>query len=72
MEKPWRNMTEKEIQAIKSKDCSKCTYYYKGSGLINGCCNYLELKKERRPCRPGTCREQGVFKGKTRGRKKVG
>ena len=72
MIKPWRNMTEKDIQEIKTKDCFKCQYYYKGTSSFKGCCNYLELENKRRPCRPGTCREQGVFKGKTRGRKKVG
>lgn len=65
-------MTEKDIQKIKDKDCNKCTYYYKGSGVAKGCCNYLELEGRSRPCRPGICREQGVFKAKTRGKKKVG
>ncbi len=70
MEKPWRNMTEKDIQKIKDKDCNKCTYYYKGSGVTKGCCNYLELEGRSRPCRPGTCREQGVFKSKNQGEEK--
>ena len=64
-------MTEKDIQKIKDKDCNKCGYYYKGSGVTKGCCNYLELEGKRRPCRPGTCREHEVFKPKTRGRKKL-
>lgn len=62
-------MTEKEIQAIKSKDCTKCEYFSKGHGPNSSHCNYLEEVNQRRPCHPGECREKGVFKGKTRKRK---
>ena len=69
--KSWSNMTTKEINAIKIKDCSKCIYFTNGQNPHSSYCNYLGEKGKRRPCRPGECREKGVFKAKAKRRKKV-
>ncbi len=69
--KPWRDMTTKEINAIKTKDCSKCIYFANEQNIHSSHCNYLGEKGKRRPCRPGECKEKGVFKAKAKRRKTV-
>ena len=64
--KPWRDMTTKEINAIKTKDCSKCIYFANEQNIHSSHCNYLGEKGKRRPCRPGECKEKGVFKAKAK------
>ena len=71
MEKPWRNMTEKEIQKIKNKYCTKCVYYANENNIRSIYCDYINKEGKRRPCRPGECKEKGVFKAKSKRRKTV-
>ena len=68
--KLWGEVTEDEINAVIRKDCSKCRYSAASvTGLKNGTgkitCNYILITGHKRPCRPGECRENKVFKQKT-------
>ena len=68
--KGWECKTRREILMIVAKDCSKCFY---GSCVMNGdksTCEYLAVTGHKRPCKPGDCRETGVFEPKKKGRRK--
>lgn len=68
--KGWECKTRREILMIVAKDCSKCFY---GSRVMNGdksTCEYLAVTGHKRPCKPGDCRETGVFEPKKKGRRK--
>lgn len=74
-EKPWSEMTEKEIDEIKRKQCRFRAYAKRlgGSGeadsIYNMFCDYIGIVGKIRPCSPVNCTE---FKRKTRRRRKKG
>ena len=68
--KPWREVTESEINAVIRRDCRQCRYSAASvTGSRNGnlkiTCNYILHTGRKRPCRPGECRENKVFRRKT-------
>lgn len=64
MDKPWSEVTESEINAVIRKDGSKCRYSAAScTGMIT--CSYILITGHMRPCRPGECRENKVFRRKT-------
>lgn len=70
MDNPWSEVTESEINAVIRKDCAKCRYSAasctgtkNGAGMIT--CIYILITGHMRPCRPGECRETGVFVSKS-------
>lgn len=68
--KPWSEVTNDEINKVIMRDCRKCRYSAasvtgskKGNTKIT--CSYILIAGHMRPCRPGQCRESGIFKKKT-------
>ena len=57
--KPWREMAEEEINAIKKEKCRKCKYANKycttKDCLSKLTCDYIGKTGRRRGCRPDEC-----------------
>lgn len=76
--KPWSEMTEKEIRKIADRDCAQCKYSsvqtsfkrYGDRKARTYTCNYILKTQKKRPCRPGECREAGVFEPKRKNARK--
>jgi hypothetical protein len=68
--KPWKYMTEADINQIKVKNCCSCAYSIGPNGVRKDnyvkalTCNYISDVGHRRPCRPEKCRERGVWRKK--------
>lgn len=67
--------TAADIIKTRKKDCIKCIYLKGANGstlntsprsATNTFCDYLAMEGRRRPCRPGECREAGVFSPRSR------
>ena len=50
--KPWHLMTEKDIEAIVRKKCSRCKFR---GGYGEGNCSYILVTGHMRGCRPEAC-----------------
>lgn len=62
--KAWSEMTERQINELKEKQCRKCIYFTKSqtSSVVSGICEYLAIEGRRRGCSPLDCVELGIFK----------
>lgn len=65
--KPWEEMTEKEINKLKTDQCSRCAYLSGSIGrsstfYANRTCDYIVRKGHSRGCSPLECVEKGIFK----------
>ena len=58
------------VQEIITKDCKKCQYGSRNSDGARMTCDYIGDMGYRRPCKPGDCREVGVFKSRESVRRK--
>ena len=69
--KPWREMTQAEINKTKREKCQHCIYSRKitttvcKSSLNNIICYYIAITHNRRGCRPDECDK---FERRKRGR----
>lgn len=66
--KPWGEMSVREIQYLKEKQCKYCDYFSKNSsgGISYGTCEYITVNEHMRGCLPTECAAKGIFKSKTR------
>lgn len=67
MKKPWKEMTEREINKLKINQCSKCTYLSgnpksRQTVFGNRTCDYIAIEGHCRGCSPLECVKKGVFK----------
>ena len=48
--------------------CRSCRYYIRSSGRVGSesMCGYMLETGEKRPCKPGRCKESGVWESKNR------
>lgn len=62
--KLWSEMTERQVNELKEKQCRKCVYFTKSqtSSVVSGICEYLAIEGHRRGCSPLDCVELGIFK----------
>lgn len=65
--KPWKEMTEKEINKLKTDQCSRCIYLSGSIGrsktvFANRTCDYIAHHGHSRGCSPLECVEKGIFK----------
>lgn len=68
--KAWECVPERTVQEIITKDCKKCQYGSRKSDGARMTCDYIGDMGHRRPCKPGDCRETGVFKPRESVRRK--
>lgn len=66
----WECVPERTVQEIITKDCKKCQYGSRNSDGARMTCDYIGDMGYRRPCKPGDCREAGVFKPRESVRRK--
>lgn len=68
--KLWSEMTERQVNELKEKQCRKCVYFAKSqtSSVVSGICEYLAIEGHRRGCSPLDCVERGIFKPRKRKR----
>lgn len=70
--KGWNDYTERNIADIKNRDCVKCYYASRYDANVTNktamTCDYLLITGHMRGCLPGTCRENGKFKIRTKKR----
>lgn len=72
--KRWSEYKESEIVDLKKRQCCKCEYYSMGGACnlyTHGTCNYILIHKKRRGCSPFECKERGIFKPRTRRRRRM-
>ena len=67
--KLWSEMTERQVNELKEKQCRKCVYFAKSqtSSVASSTCEYLAIEGHRRGCSPLDCVERGIFKPKKKG-----
>lgn len=70
-EKPWREMSERDIYKIKKEKCRHCVYATRNGKGNEDCiksilCDYIGKEGHSRGCRPDKCDK---FKRKTKTRK---
>ena len=67
--KAWSEMTERQVNELKEKQCRKCAYFTESqtSSVVSGICEYLAMEGHRRGCSPLDCVERGIFKPKKKG-----
>lgn len=65
--KPWDEMSDKEIQILKEKQCKYCDYFSKknSGGITYGTCDYIIINEHMRGCLPTECAMKGIFKRRT-------
>lgn len=74
--KPWKDMSEKEINDLKRRQCVKCQYLYRAgantdrTAVAQLTCDYIAVHGRTRGCDPRDCVEKGVFKKRKGARRK--
>lgn len=68
--KGWEDVPERVVQEIAIQDCKKCQYGSRTSEGAKMTCDYIGDTDHRRPCKPGNCREAGIFKPRDSVRRK--
>lgn len=73
--KPWKDMSEKEINDLKRRQCVKCQYLSRAGVNADrtvACltCDYIAVHGHTRGCDPRDCVKKGVFKKKKGARRK--
>lgn len=74
--KPWRDMSEKEINDLKRRQCVKCQYLSRAGAKTDRTavalltCDYIAVHGHTRGCDPRDCVEKGVFKKRKGTRRK--
>ena len=63
MRKKWAELTEKEINEIKRKQCLNCKWFSRGTGGYKGAstCDYGAEHSHSRGCDPRDCVSEGIF-----------
>lgn len=69
--KKWSEMTEAEINQLKSRQCIRCAYLIRQTGnhYATMMCDYILIEGHRRGCSPLECMG-GAFKSKHKRSKK--
>ena len=65
--KLWKDMSEKEINELKRRQCVKCQYLSRAGANTDRTvaymtCDYIAVHRHTRGCDPRDCVEKGVFK----------
>ena len=73
--KPWKDMSEKEVNDLKRRQCVKCQYLSKARVNTDRTvaaltCDYIAVHGHTRGCDPRDCVEKGVFKKRKGARRK--
>ena len=74
--KPWGDMSEKEINDLKRRQCVKCQYLSRAgantdkTAVTQLTCDYIAVHGHARGCDPRDCVEKGVFKRRKGARRK--
>ena len=73
--KPWGDMSEKEINDLKRRQCVKCQYLSRAGVNVDRTvaaltCDYIAVHGHTRGCDPRDCIEKGVFKKRKGARQK--
>ena len=73
--KPWKDMSEKEINDLKRRQCVKCQYLSRAGVNMDRTvaaltCDYIAVHGHSRGCDPRDCVEKGVFKKRKGARRK--
>ena len=73
--KPWKDMSEKEINDLKRMQCVKCQYLSRAGANTDRTaaaltCDYIAVHGHSRGCDPRDCVENGVFKKRKGARRK--
>lgn len=74
--KPWGDMSEKEINDLKRRQCVKCQYLSRAGtntdkpAVAQLTCDYIAVHGHTRGCDPRGCVEKGVFKKRKEARRK--
>ena len=71
--KPWDEMSVREIQHLKEKQCKYCDYFSKNNsgGLSFGTCDYILINDRMRGCLPTECVMKGILKRRTGTKRKA-
>lgn len=70
--KAWSDMTEKEINALKLRQCCRCHYFSRESdSLATRTCEYIDKEGHSRGCSPLVCKEMGIYRPRVRRRRNV-
>lgn len=61
--KAWEEMTDKEINDLKTNQCKKCMYFskYNPTAIRWATCDYIFAMGHSRGCSPLECVEKGIF-----------
>ena len=73
--KKWGDMSEKEINDLKRRQCVKCQYLSSAGAnpdrtVATLTCDYIAVHGHTRGCDPRDCIEKGVFKKRKGARRK--
>lgn len=71
----WEDLPDEVIMQNKRDICSKCEYFsvYTASSQtvwVSSTCEYIDVHKHSRGCLPTECVEKGIFKPRTKKRKR--